>query len=794
MTRRDLAIAVGGALAILGLGAYGALTLKVSTDITHFLPDMEDQRLAEVSRELTRSSLTRTLILSVQGPERARTLAGARALAAALAGNPELATVRSHPPGDLAEKTYGLLFPHRYQLRFDAPEQAWPALLSPAGLAAAAETLKARLASPSGILVKRLAGDDPLLTFPALIERMADVNSGALQVDEGQYVTADGRAAILFLETRHSPFDGGTQAPLLAAIREAFARVNQAQGGGLTLEESGLNRFAVDSERIVRQDIDRISGFSTLAIVLLFVALFRSLRVLLLSFVPLLAGMAAAVAASMAVFGEIHGLTLAFGATLIGVCVDYPIHFLNHHSLFPAEVGPWGTRRRIAWALLLGAITTLAGFAGLGLTAFPGMRELALFAAVGVLAALAATWWLLPALSARKPPSVAAHRALADWAGRVLNGLQARPALGWIGPVAAALILAYGAPRVRFTDDLGALNRIDETLKREDERVRAQVSRMDSGRLVLATAPDGAQALAVNDRVSAVLTAARDRGELEGLSSLHALLSSPELQQRNDRAWRADPAAPARVVAAFSAAGFRPAAFSACGAAAAQPAPPPLTLDEVLRSPLADLVRPFVTELGAGVGIVTLVRGVKDPGALRAEIAQIPGAYYFDQEAFFASTYGRYRRRTLQVVAAGLLAMFAIVFLKYRRVRPTLAAGLPAVLAAAATLALLAALGVALNLLHVVSLLFVVSAGEDYAVFLLESRSDPTYLRASAVSILLCCFATVLGFGLLGRSQMPALRAIGLTTGLGVVLSLLLAPSALLLVPAGPGPEATTHA
>ncbi|MHB8418419.1 MAG: MMPL family transporter [Myxococcales bacterium] len=786
MTRSDGLITAAGAAAILALGAYSATHLRVSTDITHFLPVSEDQTLAKLSRELTRSPLARTMILSVRAGTQGEAIAGAQALAAALKGNPELAALRAHPPEGFAERTFDLLFPHRDQLLFDAPETQWPARLSERGVAAGAAALKARLSSPAGFLVERIVGRDPLLAFPALLDRLEQANSGGLAVVDGQFVTADGCCAIVFLETVHSAFDGSAQAPLLASIQAAFERVNQAHGGRLTLERSGLNLFAVDSERIVRKDIDRISGISTLALVLLFLVLFRSVRTLLLAFLPLITGMAAAVAASMAVFGEIHGLTLAFGSTLIGVCVDYPIHFLNHHSLLPAASGPRGTRRRIAWALALGAVTTLAGFAGLGWTSFPGMRELALFATVGICAALAATWWLLPALSARVPPRSALHQALAGAASRLLGRLQRGRLLPWLLPAAALATLLVGLPRVRWRDDPGLLNRLDDRLKQEDERVRAQVSRMDAGRLVLATGKDAAQALAANDRVYEVLAAARSAGHLQDFSSLHGLLFSPDLQRRNDAALRADPGAPARVVAGLAAAGFRPAAFAPFLRDMAQPPVAPLSLAEVSRSPLRDLVRPFVVDTGDGVGVVTLLRGVGAPDELRRALASIPGTSYFDQEEFLARTYGRYRRRTLEAVAAGLLVMFAIVFLKYRDVRRTLAAGVPALLAAATTLALLGLFGVVANLLNVVSLLFVVSAGEDYSVFLLESSAEPTYLPASAVSVALCCFATVLGFGLLGLSEMPALRAIGLTTGIGVVVALLLAPTALLFVRSRP--------
>ena len=151
-----------------------------------------------------------------------------------------------------------------------------------------------------------------------------------------------------------------------------------------------------------------------------------------------------------------------------------------------------------------------------------------------------------------------------------------------------------------------------------------------------------------------------------------------------------------------------------------------------------------------------------------------------------AELYGRHRRQTLQLVALGLLVVLAMIGARYRRIGPTLAAFLPALLAAGAGLAVLVLAGFALNLLHVVSLLLVLSMGVDYGVFLVESREHPGEVAATVLSLLACCLSTVLAFGLLAMSSNPALRAIGLTTGLGVLASLLLAPTALILLVGAP--------
>lgn len=49
------------------------------------------------------------------------------------------------------------------------------------------------------------------------------------------------------------------------------------------------------------------------------------------------------------------------------------------------------------------------------------------------------------------------------------------------------------------------------------------------------------------------------------------------------------------------------------------------------------------------------------------------------------------------------------------------------------------------------------------------------------MALVLACLSTVLGFGLLALSSNPALRSLGLTAGVGVLLSLLLAPTVLVL-------------
>ena len=791
-SRRRLIVAAALAAAMAG---YVALRLQITTDITHFLPAGADQRSAELSRRLADSTLTRTMILSIGAQDPAAARQGAAALAAGLAGNPEVAWIARGPTDKLAESVYALYAPRLAYFASDRPEAELPAALSDAGLGAAARGLKRQLALPLAPLLTRLAPSDPLQWFPAILRRFERAQAGALAVESDQLMTPDHRYAIVFLATKHSPFDSGTQAPFLADLARAFDEVNRAAGGGLTLERAGVAPIALDAERRIRGDLTRLSTLSTVGVIVVFLLLFGSIRGVLLAMLPVVFGALTTTTVGLLLFGKLHGMTLAIGSTLIGVAIDYPILLMTHRVLSPEESSE-SVVRRVWMGIFLGGITTAAGFAALGWTSFPGVREMAVTSTAGILAALTVTRTVLPPLLAGPPPRAPVLRRGAALGERAIGWLQRHPFLRASFLLVVLSICAAGLPRLHWQDSLAALNAADPALKAETDRVKARVSQMDEGRLVIATGPDLESALEVNDQVALRLERARAVGNLEGVSSLHAFLWSAALQRRSRAAVAAAPDLGARTLAALAREGFHPEVFAPWKAAADALARPatvaPLTLADLQASPLVALVRPFTIDLDGKVGVLTFVRGAAGAstagaagaGSLEALVGDVPGAIVFDQTQFLDSTYARFRVQTLQATGVGLVLIFLLLLIRYRKPGPTLAAFLPAVLAAAATLGALGAAGVPTNLLHVLSLLIVMSMAVDYGVFLVECARTGG-LGPTTMSLVASASTALLSFGLLAVSRTPALRAIGLTTGIGIVLSLGLAPLALVMTRTG---------
>jgi predicted exporter len=271
--------------------------------------------------------------------------------------------------------------------------------------------------------------------------------------------------------------------------------------------------FAVAIKQAVSEDIHTVSSLSLVAIVLLFLLVLRSIRALMATVLLMSTTVCVAVLATQAVFGFVHGLTLALGTTLIGVCIDYPIHAMVHGAKTDAR----GRRRQIGhiWpAMIIGGVTTVIGYLALGLSGFPGLQQIALFSAAGILTALLLTRFILPDLMD-------------------LLDIEMRPRLnlGWLleppyrqrlrlSVVLVALLgLLAGVGLLRWSTDLATLSPGMEELKLKDQEIRSHLISMEPGRFILAEGATLEQALQTSEHLEDRLR------ELEQSSVLEAHFS-----------------------------------------------------------------------------------------------------------------------------------------------------------------------------------------------------------------------------------------------------------------------------
>ncbi|HEX5050973.1 MAG TPA: MMPL family transporter, partial [Planctomycetota bacterium] len=779
MTRAEWPRLLAGAAMAAGLFAFVVTNLRITTDITHFLPSGENDAEVDLARSIATGELSRTMILLVDVKDRVEAAAVSRAFEADLLAEPRVAPgiefLDGGPPAGIDEALWNTYEPRRLAFLADSPEAA-TARLTDEGLAAAVAHLKQRLASPMSGLLSRVAPGDPFLIVPTLFDRLIGGRGNGLGIEDDRFVTDDGTAAVLFLTTRASASDASAQRPLLEGVHAAFGTLQQTHGAHLRLSMSGVHRHAIAAEASMRADIQRVTIGSIAGLVTLFVLLFLSVRPLIMCLPVLGTGFLAGTTACLLAYGEVHGLTLAFGSSLLGVSIDYSVHFYSHQALAPDARGPRQTLARLWNSLLLGAGTTAIGFLALMVATFPGLRELALFAVVGIAATLAATNLFLPGFAGSMRPTPAARMLV-----KALRGLvptQDRRRLGLAAPIVAVLaLIAIGLPQARWDDSLATLNRVDPALKAEDDAVHARVARFEQRRVVVATGSDEQAALAANDRVAEALRAAERAGEIGGFGNAAGLVPSAAQQRAVDAAVRGDPTLWPRLRAALTAAGFVATAFEPFATALAAAPPAPVTIEDLLGTPLAALVRPFHVDGPRGVSMLSFLHELGDEPALRLRLARVEGARLIDIEGALTNALGAYRARMQTLLLYGVVAVVLLVVLRLRALRATLLACVPALLAAAGTIAVLALASVPMNLLSLVALLMIFSMGVDYGIFLAAPEHDAAAVDATNLSVVVASLTTVLGFGLLAMSVQPPLLCIGLTSGVGILLCVVLALS-----------------
>ena len=760
-------VVLGTALAL----ALAAPHMRFTTEITAFLPDDGANRGAQIAALLANSEFARVMVIDLAidpaidsppgappAPDRLGELT--RGLLGFLRTQPDVAVARSgFTEADVAQVLAFL--------------EAWPATTFLPRTAYADDALRARLAelrdqlaSPLGVVIRRTAPRDPLGGLWEPVRALREARGSSLVDDGGILFTRDHRHAFAFVETRSSPFDSDAQRRFRAVLDGWLASAPR----GARMQTAGTAQFAIASETQIKDDVNRIGTISTVGIVAIFLVLFGSLRMILLGFVPMLFGSAVAVLACEAVFGEIHGITIAFGTSLLGVGLDYVEHYYAHFVLTEAPAGtaaPAAIMKQVAPSLLAGALTTILGFIGIAASGVAGLRQMAVFSVIAIIASMAATYWIVPPwMPARyRPPrslGVVDRGALAVLA-RVTRrrwGRHWRAALLAL----AVLVAALSARAAEFSDNVDMLVGDRGAYAADDRAVRARLGPEWSCFAVITATGDDALLDAIA-RTTAELARAKAAGTIASFVPLDRLL--PGRGEQLARFAAARDAAP-RIRRAMAELEFVPDQFAAFWDALGAPAPRVLTLADVRRSPLAPLLSAWVPTQATPIALIPLI-GATDLAALRA---QVPSAAIVAPSQTIVELFRGVRIQTVIASLLGLAAIFGLLVARYRSARKSLVALAPGLLACVATVGALVAAGVALNILHVMSLLLVVSMGVDFGIFLVDTTDTLAESARTLVSIFTASITTVLSFGLLGLSQSPGLAALGVTVTLGTTLSL----------------------
>ncbi len=744
--------ALAGSVLLL-LAALSAITVR--TDMTAFLPQGGTDAARLVLDEAREGSASGLILLGIEGTDPAALARISRDMAASLEKTGLFRTVAG---GDAAVPRAALetLFARRYLLA----DADW----SEAGLRAGLQRLLAALRGAAAPLAAEYGVQDPVGASLPLM-RAWQGNSTVRSVD-GAWFASDRDRALLLLQTKAGGLDVPGQEAASTAIERAFAA---AQPGGARLLEAGPAVFTRDSARAIRGDVRRISVVSTLLVALLLLWRFRSPLVIAAIAAPVVASVAVAAFAVQLLFGSVHGVALGFGATMLGISVDYPVLLLGHRKR--GEPAP-ATRRRIGRAFVLAVVTAALGLAAMIFSGFPGLVQLGAFAAIGLLACALLTWFGLPRLI------VAAGLAPVASGDPVwLHRLERLRRYRWWALVpagaAAAFLLAVGGPR--WQGNLEALSPVPEATRQLDAELRSELGAPDVGQVLLVRGADPEAVLKAEEALRPTLDRLRTAGAIAGWDDAADLVPSAARQRARQAALPDDATLAARLDAARAGLPFRPEAFAPfLQAVAPSRTLPPLRPTDLAGTALAARLEPLLEQRGAEWRGPVVLHGVADPAAVASAVAGT-GAVFIDIGAELGQVLASYTGRAVVALAASGAAMLLVLATGLRNAAMAARVIGSVLLAVLLTVTTLTAFGAELSVLHLVALQLVAGVGLDYALFFARRQLDGEERARTMRTLVTCNALTLLTFGLLALCRTPLLRDIGITVACGAVLAVVAA-------------------
>lgn len=737
------------ALAVL-LGVLSCITIR--TDMTEFLPAGQTDAAKLVMDEARAGTATGLILVGIEGGDVSDLARISRAMAASL---PTTGLFRLVAGGEAALPPAALegLYARRYLLA-DAD-------FSVAGLHTGMQALLRQMRSSAAPLVAQFGLADPPGTFVAVLRGWS--GESRVRSIEGAWFAADHDRALLLARTEAGGMDVPAQEAATAAIAAAF---ETAKPGSARLLIAGPAVFARDAARAIRGDVERLSVLSTVLIAALLWWRFRSLLVITAIAAPVVLSVAAAAAAVQLGFGSVHGVALGFGATMLGVSVDYPVLMIGHRKRGEAAAA---TRARIGRAFVLAVMTATLGLAAMVFSGFPGLAQLGVFSAVGLATCALLTWVGLPPLivAANLAPVSAGNPA---W----LPQLEAWRKWRWMAAVpvvvAAGYLAVIGGPR--WEGDLANLSPIPAESRALDQTLRAEIGAPDAGQILLVQGPNAETVLQRQEALAPLLDRLQHEGALTGAEFAARLLPSAARQQARAVTLPDTAALAGRVEQAQAELPFRADAFQPFIAAVdASRTLTPLRLADLAGTPLGARLEPLLTERGDVWRGPVVLHGVSDPKTLAAAFAGT-GAIYVDMRAELGGILSGYTARAWQWLGASLVLVLIVLGAGLRRGAMVLRV-LGSVLAAMlVTASVLTAFGVRLSLIHLVALQLVAGVGLDYALFFARRQLDAEERGRTLRTLVTCNAMTLLTFGLLAVCQTPLLRDIGVTVACGAVSAL----------------------
>lgn len=522
---------------------------------------------------------------------------------------------------------------------------------------------------------------------------------------------------------------------------------------------TGSALFATHAKQQAEKEGILMSSLGISLTLLLLLIVFRTLKVLWL-FLPIVTGMFTGIVATVFLFGQIHILTLVIGTSLIGVLIDFPLHWLSG-SIFNAKWQAQQAMRHLRFTFLISLFVTLLGYGLLGFTALSVLKQTALFSATALVSAWLTTLLFLPILFTHYQAKE--HRLPAWLQINFPAKLQAKEKL-WI--IIGVMFISLGVSKSQWQDDIRQWISMPEAMLLDAKQI-GDLTGIDLGNQYLLITADNENALLTkNKMLTEKLQKMGEKQPLVEFQSLSDWIMSEDEQRQFIEQLRVN---------------IQPADYQILQELGIPEEMikaeierlttlPPLKLEQALKTTLGQAWETlYLGKLDNQVASIVKVKNV-NIAEMEQLASTMPGIYWQDKREHLNQLFQATRNQTawLKLLSFGLAGLLLWRYFGLRQTAQMLVIPLCAIII---TIGLFGWLGLPISLFTMFGLLLVSAIGIDYTAYM-QTAKEPTVYKRIAIS--LAAMTTLISFLLLGLSSTPAVASFGLSVSVGVVVSIAL--------------------
>ncbi|WP_345492743.1 MMPL family transporter [Orbus sasakiae] len=616
----------------------------------------------------------------------------------------------------------------------------------------------------SGININELNHDPLLLTRSAQLNQLSQTSH--LTVKNNWLTAKDDQGQtwyMIYAELNNSSFNMDSSHQIVTHLNQ-LAETLQQQWPETEILKRGVLFYSDYASNQAKSDISTIGGLSILGIIILIYAVFRSIRPIVLTIISITIGILCGLIAVLALFGEIHIITLVMSTSIIGIAIDYALHYLTERLRHGNQESAYQSLLKLISTLTIALLTSLFAYLILLFTPFPGLKQLSVFAVFGLIGAFLSVICWYPLLVNKLPVREdVGQRLLSTWLALWQHKIMQLTMIGL-----ACIFIVSGLFRLTINDDIGELQALPDTLKQQEQQIITITDQSSDQKWFVVYGDTAEQTLQRLEHFLPQLQYAQQQGWF----GKYQTINLPSRQKQLQNIQQIEQYAPS-IIQGLQDLGLNiePLSFEPSSLKFITPTQWQQSVISQGRK-LLWLTLPN----GESATLIPISR-INNLAELKKLSDRQSGVQWLDRRQEFNDMFTAYRVNLthLLMIAVSVICLSFMYRNRHYGIKNALKSTLPTLLSVGCAISILGLTHQSLNLFSMLALILVIGIGIDYSLFLSNQHNQAS---SSLLAVTMAALTTLLSFGLLVLSHTSAIVGFGMVLVGGIFSAFLFAPLA----------------